>query len=80
MANIPKRFGGELDYDIGSDIRLDPAISEILTWPSEKKSLSLPLGPIKWVRGEGGSRIAVAVGKEGEKARCDNIAVLNSRE
>ncbi len=76
VANIPKRFGGELDHEHGSDIVLDPAISEILTWMPAADA-TLPLGPMKWIKGRDGSRIAVAVGNKGGQARHDKIAILN---
>ena len=78
--NIPKRFGGKLEYDFGSEMMLGSAISERLTWLSEETNPSLPQGPIKWVEGEEGSRIAVAVGKTGGEARREKIAVLKARE
>ncbi|KAL8781085.1 MAG: hypothetical protein Q9213_006167 [Squamulea squamosa] len=68
IANIPRRFGGELDHEHGMEVLLDPAISEVLTWTPAANS-SLPSGPIKWIEGSEKSRIAVAVGKEGGKAR-----------
>ena len=78
--NIPKRFGGKLEYDFGSEMMLGPAISERLTWEPEVKNASLPQGPIKWVEGEEGSMVAYAVGKTGGEARRERIAVLKARE
>lgn len=78
IANIPKRFGGELDHEHGSEILLDPAINEALTWLPAANA-SLPSGPIKWVEGKEGSRVAITAGKEGGTARRDRIAILNRR-
>ena len=79
IANIPKRFGGGLEFELGSKPLLDSVINGLLTWlPAGNKTL--PMGPLKWIDGADGSRIAVAVGKDGGNVRCDRIAILKSRK
>lgn len=79
IANIPRRFGGELEYEHGAQPLLDPAIKDILTWEPPSHG-SLPPGPIKWVDEGNGSRVAVAVGTEGYSARRNRIACLYPRK
>ena len=79
-ANIPKKYGGELDFTFGSAPLLDPAEKQHITWASpqlENSPRAWPKGPIKWVPGEEGTLIAMAVGSVGGKQRREIIATLH---
>lgn len=45
-ANIPKKFGGELDYEFGKMPVLDPALKDLITW--EGSHTDIPHGPMFW--------------------------------
>jgi hypothetical protein len=45
-ANIPKKFGGELDYEFGEMPALDPALKDLITW--EGSHTDFPHGPLFW--------------------------------
>lgn len=76
MSNIPKRFGGDFDYEQGMAIDLDAPTREVLSWLPPHKEL--PLGPLKWTEdGKGGVSI-VTVGKSDGKLRNERIATLRS--
>lgn len=86
-ANIPKKYGGELEFEFGDFPNLDPAINSIAQW--EDGVTDLPHGPIRWVNlnpsvrwedGKGGERMkAVAVGTVDEKQRQDEICTVTRK-
>jgi hypothetical protein len=52
IENIPKKYGGQLDFDWGMMPLLEPAIADSLNWrqdgPLLKGQRTIPTGPIKW--------------------------------
>ena len=74
IANVPKRYGGELDFECGMLPDLDPIIKEMLG------GKQYPPGPVKWIQGEGGDRIAVAVGSANGRKRYDRLSTVKSRQ
>ncbi|KAF2399950.1 CRAL/TRIO domain-containing protein [Trichodelitschia bisporula] len=87
-ANIPRKYGGTLDYEFGMLPILEPAIQDALTWlPSPPTDTSLdvqngartiPTGPIKWHEIKDGHMEATAVGSEAGKPRKRPIATVHS--
>ncbi|KAL9091327.1 MAG: hypothetical protein Q9165_004961 [Trypethelium subeluteriae] len=78
--NIPKKYGGKLDYEFGMMPVLEPAIQNSLKWSSESASSSqktLPTGPIRWQEGPNGEMEAMAVGSVNGKPRNERIAIMN---
>jgi hypothetical protein len=71
--NIPKKYGGTLDFEWGARPNLDPAIQEALDWkvPGSNGSppASIPRGPVRWRELPDGGVEAVAVGKVDGKKR-----------
>ena len=59
--NIPKRFGGALDFQIGSLPNLDGAARRVLSDALVSDSTALQ-GPFKWVTNGEGQRLAIATG------------------
>lgn len=45
-ANIPKKYGGELDFEFGQMPVLDPALKELIAW--EDSYTDFPHGPLFW--------------------------------
>ena len=78
--NIPKKYGGQLDYKFGDLPNLDATIQKSLTWSSPAKEGgrdTFPTGPIRWQRYENGDLAAIAVGSVKGKARDTKVAVLH---
>jgi hypothetical protein len=66
-ANIPKKYGGELDFEFGMLPIPDPAIEEFIQWDEgaaiQNGKKTFPIGPIKWVETDTEVK-AVAIGTE----------------
>jgi hypothetical protein len=45
-ANIPKKFGGDLDFEFGGMPALDPVLKDLITW--EGSHTDFPHGPVFW--------------------------------
>ena len=77
--NIPKKYGGQLDFDFGMQPNLDPEIVEMLDWV-QPESLDvvkkLPIGPMRWIDAEDGKRTAIAVGSVAGKQRKVEVVSL----
>lgn len=81
VENIPKKYGGKLDFEFGDMPMLEPSIVSRLNFqnPSVQKGANtIPTGPIKWEEALDGSVQAVAVGSEGGKPRRQVVASLSS--
>lgn len=76
MDNIPKRYGGNFDFEHGMPVSLDPKLRDMLAWSSPTKKY--PTGPLKWIQSEDGSHVAVATGRVGAKKRYEKVAVLKT--
>ncbi|KAF2433824.1 CRAL/TRIO domain-containing protein [Tothia fuscella] len=79
--NIPKKYGGTLEYQFGDMPILEDAITNNLNWADPTADLqsgykSIPTGPIKWQQAADGTLSAVAVGKQDGKPRERTIATV----
>jgi hypothetical protein len=77
--NIPKKYGGTLDFEFGDMPNLEPSIQNAIEWisPSTHKGKNtFPIGPIKWEDGENGARKAIAVGSEHGQPRYKHIFTI----
>lgn len=73
--NIPKHYGGELDFGFFDRPNLDSKIRERLTW--ENGYTDFPEGPAYWVPIDGGKRLAcVAVGSKEGKERRERVCTI----
>ncbi|KAH6696775.1 putative SEC14 cytosolic factor [Leptodontidium sp. MPI-SDFR-AT-0119] len=84
-ANIPKKYGGQLDFTFGDLPVFDPAIAKVIQWEGENKDF--PHGPMYW-RNTQGERVegklgeetkemsALAVGSVEGKQREDSICTV----
>lgn len=78
--NIPKKYGGKLDFKFGDMPMLEPAIADNMEWQDNTRKgdfRSFPAGPIKWERGADGTMHAVAVGTQNGVKR--NIPIAGIR-
>lgn len=69
-ANIPKKYGGQLEFNFGDMPILEPAIVNSLVLsngyaelPKQRGQTTLPIGPIKWREGRGKEMEAICVGR-----------------
>ncbi|KAL7941554.1 CRAL-TRIO domain-containing protein [Trichoderma barbatum] len=73
--NIPKKYGGELDYTFGQLGIPDPAWDGVIRW--EKGYNSFPSGPLLWEDVPGEERLAcVRLGAENGKTKKETICTL----
>jgi len=78
--NIPKKYGGKLDFKFGDMPMLEPAIADSLDWSDDTRKggfRSFPTGPIKWQQGENGKMQAIAVGTKNGTRR--NLPIAATR-
>lgn len=81
-ANIPKKYGGQLDFEFGDHAVLDPALKNVLKWEGENNDF-VP-GPMYWVdeegRGESGSGTgemrAIAAGSSNKEERKVTVCTI----
>jgi hypothetical protein len=74
-ANIPKKYGGQLEFHFGDMPVLDPALEKILTW--EGGNTDFPHGPMYWVHKEDKPEIeAIARGSTNEKERNEAVCIV----
>lgn len=79
--NIPKKYGGSLDFEWGSMPNLEPAIESQLKWENpnvQKERKTLPIGPIKWEEGPNGEMQAWGVGNENGTPRRKLVFTIPS--
>jgi hypothetical protein len=73
--NIPKQYGGELDFEFFDRPNLDPNIKDAVRW--EAGHTDFPEGPAYWVPVDNGARLAcMAVGSKGGKERRETVCTL----
>ncbi|KFX98572.1 hypothetical protein V495_03644 [Pseudogymnoascus sp. VKM F-4514 (FW-929)] len=72
-ANIPKKYGGELDFNWCDPPVYDPALNDVITWKNGYETL--PTGPMYW-RDQGDHIELEAVGAVDGKQRRDIVATV----
>ncbi|KAI9815750.1 MAG: hypothetical protein M1827_002146 [Pycnora praestabilis] len=75
LENIPRQYGGTLDFKFGDLPNIEPAVQNILDWSTPEHTF--PLGPVKWIHDEKDDRTAVAVGSMDGKERRMLVASLH---
>lgn len=81
-VNIPRKYGGEFEFDFGMTPKLDQEIVESMDWLTEKDGSlvqDIPKGPIKWVDVDG-RRTAVAVGSDAGEARHQAVMAVHNKQ
>ncbi|KAF2122486.1 CRAL-TRIO domain-containing protein [Lophiotrema nucula] len=79
VENIPKKYGGKLDFEFGSMPNIEPEIEAAIKWENpavQNGKKTLPIGPIRWSVGEDGSMKAVAVGSEKGSPRHTTVFTI----
>lgn len=77
--NIPKKYGGNLDFEFGNMPNLEPEIESAIKWESpatQNGKNTFPIGPIMWEEGENGVMKAVAVGNEKGQPRRRTVFTI----
>lgn len=80
VENIPKKYGGKLDWSFGDMPFLGPNVTEALRWKEvveENGHKTLPKGPIRWEYDADGDLVAIAIGTEAGKPRKRVLAGLH---
>ncbi|KAF7947987.1 hypothetical protein EAE96_009056 [Botrytis aclada] len=72
--NIPKKYGGELEFEFGDMPTLDPVLAAVTTWNGAG---SFPGGPMYWVNTKDQESIqAIAVGSSEKKERREEVCTV----
>jgi hypothetical protein len=84
-ANIPKKYGGQLEFNFGDMPILDPHLKTVLEW--ENANNDFPHGPMYWINDKGQKETgvvaaakikAIAVGTKDKKERKEEICVVTT--
>lgn len=77
-SNIPKQYGGTLDFAWGQAPNLDPVIRDAADWEgAARENPAFPKGPMYWRPIDGGKRVeCVAVGSVDKVERCVRVCTL----
>ncbi|KAF7869957.1 hypothetical protein EAF04_004741 [Stromatinia cepivora] len=74
--NIPKKYGGELEFEFGDMPTLDPALEAVTTWHGAG-SPAFPGGPLYWINTKDQESIqAIAVGSIEKKQRREEVCTV----
>jgi len=79
-SSIPKKYGGDLDYNWGDLPHVQSDVGKNFEWlhpNNQSYGKTIPTGPIRWRRSQDGKLVAVAVGIENGKQRETEIASMN---
>lgn len=75
--NIPKKYGGTLEFEFGDLPALDPALEAVTLWNTEAGTPDFPHGPMYWVKSKDQESIqAIAVGSNGAIERREEVCLL----
>lgn len=72
--NIPKKYGGELDYTFGQLGIPDPHWDGIVKWENGYKTF--PSGPLLWEEIEGDRLACIARGSKGGQSRNERVCTI----
>jgi len=81
LDNVPKKYGGNLDWQFGDMPFLEHHIATSLSWKENIEAnghRTLPIGPIRWDYDNDGNLMATAIGTENGKPRKLVIAGLRA--
>ncbi|KAI0176463.1 CRAL/TRIO domain-containing protein [Hypoxylon sp. FL1284] len=75
MKDIPKNYGGELDWDFFDEPAWDDEVKRVCQW--ENGYTTFPAGPLYWQTIDDGRRIeCIAVGSKGESDRRERVCTV----
>ncbi|KAI4244552.1 MAG: hypothetical protein L6R42_010438 [Xanthoria sp. 1 TBL-2021] len=78
VSSIPKKYGGDLDFECGMMPSIDPDLRRCLEIKDAKLEELFLTGPTRWVDGEEGEMIALSVGSIDGKPHKEAVATLSS--
>ncbi|KAH7143740.1 CRAL-TRIO domain-containing protein [Dactylonectria macrodidyma] len=75
IRNIPKKYGGQLDYKFGQLAIPDESWNGVVAWENGHKTF--PSGPLLWQEIDDGKRLAcVALGAKGGNLRNERVCTI----
>ncbi|KAI4183347.1 MAG: hypothetical protein LQ346_006360 [Caloplaca aetnensis] len=78
VSSIPKKYGGNLDFECGMMPSIDPEIRKCLDLPNPKLEELFVTGPTRWVDGSEGDMVALSVGSIDGKPHKEAVATMHS--
>ena len=78
IDSIPKKYGGNLDFECGNMPVLDSAVKNVLDLASPDQERLFLTAPVKWIDDVDGDMTAVGVGSVDGKERREKVATLHA--
>lgn len=78
VSSIPKKYGGDLDFECGMMPSIDPDLRKCLEIKDAKLEELFLTGPTRWVDSEEGEMIALSVGSIDGKPHKEAVATMSS--
>ncbi|KAI4218527.1 MAG: hypothetical protein L6R36_008906 [Xanthoria steineri] len=78
VSSIPKKYGGDLDFECGMMPSIDPDIRKCLEIKDAKLEELFLTGPTRWVDSEEGEMVALSVGSIDGKPHKEAVATMSS--
>lgn len=78
VSSIPKKYGGDLNFECGMMPSIDPEIRKCLDMKDPKLEELFLTGPTRWVDNEEGEMIALSVGSVDGKPHKEAVATMHS--
>lgn len=78
VSSIPKKYGGDLDFECGMMPSIDPDIRKCLEIKDAKLEELFLTGPTRWIDSEEGEMIALSVGSIDGKPHKEAVATMSS--
>lgn len=78
VSSIPKKYGGELDFECGMMPSLDPDLRKCLEMKDPKLEELFLTGPTRWVDSDEGEMVALSVGSIDGKPHKEAVATMSS--
>ncbi|KAL8995638.1 MAG: hypothetical protein Q9188_006761 [Gyalolechia gomerana] len=78
VSSIPKKYGGELDFECGMMPSMDPEIRKCLDLKNPKLEELFLTGPTRWVDGSEGDMVALSVGSIDGQPHKEAVATMHS--
>ncbi|KAL8711683.1 MAG: hypothetical protein Q9220_003854 [cf. Caloplaca sp. 1 TL-2023] len=78
VSSIPKKYGGDLDFECGMMPSIDPEIRKCLEFKKANTEALLVTGPTRWVDDENGEMVALSVGSIDGKEHKEAVATMHS--
>ena len=78
VDSIPKKYGGNLDFECGKMPVLDAAVKDVLDLASPDLERMFLTAPVKWIDDVDGDMTAVGVGSIDGKERREKVATLHA--